>query len=102
MNEERTRNPGADRQLWNEPRRLRGRKVVWLIGMPLVIGMIGVTGVAASDRHVQFNLPFGLNAPVVSTAPPKAPAIDYVVTPKPANPDPQPNPAKGSKANRSR
>ena len=102
MNDRRQRNPGADRRLWNEPRRQRGRTLVWWIGMPLVAGMIAFAGFVTSHPRFQLTLPFGQNAPAAITEPAKAPAITHVATPAPAQAAEQPAPPKKSTVRRSR
>ena len=50
MDDRRNRNPGADRRLWNEPRRQTGRTIVWKIGLPLTVGLL-LLSMTVADGH---------------------------------------------------
>jgi hypothetical protein len=81
----RERNPGADRRVWAEPHQDRGRKLVWLVGTPLLVAMLGFAGLAASDRHFHVTLPFVNDAHVVSVDKPRIPAATTAPAPTAAD-----------------
>jgi hypothetical protein len=68
-----TRNPGADRRMWNEPRRRRGRTLIWLAGVPLLVAVLGVANVAAA--HIRLNLDFGPQFGTVASPTPREPLV---------------------------
>ena len=99
MSDWRQDNPGRDRRLWGEPRRHRGRVIVGFIGVPLLIGVLGVSTSFASDAHLGLDMNFGPGFMTVSTPTPRNVTLVYLPSSSPSTGAP---PAASAKPGHSR
>src|SRR4051794_17760105 len=88
MQDRRNINPGRDRNLWNEPPTRRGRRLIVLIGTPLLVTILGGASVLASDRHLSLDLSFAAPRFVTVASPTPRPHVTLTVTTSPRATEP--------------